>query len=112
MKLDGKLIGRMGATLLALPLLYVLSSGPLYRVTASSAGDPHGGWAVVDACYRPLFRLIVDTPAEGPIAAYLRLWKLKTLKVLLATKPSSTSALPPIPPNTPFTVCPPNSRRH
>ncbi|HSI14177.1 MAG TPA: hypothetical protein VK961_19165 [Chthoniobacter sp.] len=112
MKLNDKQFVRLTATLLSLPLLYVLASGPLYRLTAGSAFKPKGPWAAVDACYRPLFRLIVDTPVEGAIAPYLRLWQLRTLKLLLATKPSSPSAVPPIPPNTPITVWPPNSRRH
>lgn len=88
MKLDGKMIGRIAATLLLLPILYALSSGPLLRYSAQrqtratthSAGSPYPILSdkppadPIRAFYDPLFRSAALIHAGAPLSAYLRIW--------------------------------------
>jgi hypothetical protein len=86
------LVLRIVGTLLALVVLYVLSSGPaLYleqrrRLTTRGVGpvmelDPQTGrprlaqpnslfWVI----YRPLFRVTANTPLRGPLMKYRQWW--------------------------------------
>ena len=65
-----KLIAQCLGVVLALPLLYVASSGPMLRL---SARNPTGERS---ACtfYEPLFHVTTHPGLGRPMSAYLRLW--------------------------------------
>lgn len=93
MKLDGKLITRMAASLLAMLILYLASSGPLMHyalvhdmrdISNSSAlprlaVSPHL-YPPVRSFYEPMFRTAAATHLEQPLFAYLMAWELYPIR--------------------------------
>lgn len=95
MKLDGKLITRMAASLLAMPILYLASSGPLMHYAlvhdmrdisnshASALPRPAVSshlYPPVRSFYEPMFRTAAATHLEKPIFAYLMAWELYPIR--------------------------------
>ncbi len=94
-QVNRKLITRMAATLLALPILYTASSGPLMhyalvhdmehlsRPDGSTpprpATSPHF-YPAVRSFYEPMFRTAAATRLEKPIFAYLIAWELYPIR--------------------------------
>lgn len=111
----GRLITRLGSVVLALPLLYLVSSGPLMhyalvhdmahlsRPPVSTLPERTSAmshlYPPVRSFYEPLFRTAAVTHLEQPLLAYLIAWKLYPLRtkegeILLANvaKPKVTLA--------------------
>ena len=65
----GSIATRIVCTLLVLLLLYVLSFGP-----ACLIGDRFDSRPVVGKLYRPIFRVIDDTPLHDPVWDYIAWW--------------------------------------
>lgn len=61
---------RVAATLLALVVLYPLSSGPAIYVQAKLSTPSTAS----DTFYKPLFRALQNTPLENPFYVYLDWW--------------------------------------
>jgi hypothetical protein len=58
--------------LVSLPLLYVLSIGPVAAVASRTQGFQHRDWLV--RFYAPVIWLHQHTILEGPLEAYVNLW--------------------------------------
>jgi hypothetical protein len=69
MKIERKLIARLAATLLALPILYIAASGPLLRVNLGQPARPF-----LETFYRPLDDITIATQTNGLWRKYLQWW--------------------------------------
>ena len=69
MKIEEKLIARLTATLLLLPILYVAVSGPLLRVELGQPTRPF-----FEAFYKPLDEITVTTQTNGLWRKYIQWW--------------------------------------
>src|SRR5262249_54495908 len=111
MTLHRKLLVQAAAVLLAIPLLYAVSIGPVLfftyhfesRATATLHRRPplFGGptyWRVYD-CYRPLRQAAYATSLGPTLFAYLRLWHVPTIRV--AGKTGTAQSRPRSAPATP-----------
>jgi hypothetical protein len=68
------------AAVVALPLLYLISSGPALRI-AKLVPDDRTTFAHTLHFYRPLFRLAWVVGLDQPMRAYLRLCGLRTVTI-------------------------------
>ena len=82
-----KLAVQIGFVVLALPMLYVASSGPVLRWSERPVRppDPASHFSKIDAkpeplnvrsLYKPLIRMAIATHLEAPLCAYLRMWNV------------------------------------
>lgn len=61
--------------LIALPILYILSIGPVYlSVWMAGSGLPPQVYTVIEILYQPLLLLHEHTALRGPLEAYLNWW--------------------------------------
>jgi hypothetical protein len=60
--------------LIALPILYVLSIGPVYYAATKLKWTDERAFTALDAFYLPLFWLHDHTPLERPLEWYTDLW--------------------------------------
>lgn len=65
----------MAAILLALPVLYVASSGPVLRLSTRNPVAEKRACAF----YEPLFRLTTHPSLGRPMSAYLLLWNVQAV---------------------------------
>jgi len=68
-KLGSRLFAQIVAVFLALPVLYVASSGPLLRVNLGQPARPH-----LEAFYKPLDEITIATRTNGLWRKYLDWW--------------------------------------
>ena len=71
-------LGLVAALAVGLPLLYLLSTGPVLSIMDKTNG--FGGkvsWSTVLAFYRPVGWLYDHTSMRRPIELYMQLWGLK-----------------------------------
>ena len=129
LSVDRKRIVQFGVVLLALPLLYALSIGPVllltcrldngdnllvtdqkYRsahritiTTANGLAKSTGNkmcWQVCDF-YRPLCRAAAATSLSQPLFAYVRLWQLPSRQIAITGKTGTAQRQPARAPSTP-----------
>lgn len=75
-RLESKLIPLISGFVLALPVLYVLSVGPVAKAIELATGDPSPPqWA--RQFYAPLRWLHDNTPMARPLEWYVALWGVK-----------------------------------
>jgi hypothetical protein len=72
---------RIGVTLLASLVLYVLSIGPffgflIYRSARLSQLGSDGWGEAYDVIYRPLYSCMAETPLQRPLDAYIQWWAM------------------------------------
>lgn len=80
---------------LALPLLYAASSGPVLML-ASKNDEYHTRFGHVLGYYRPLLRVAMLTYLDGPLSRYLRFWHIGTVTPppWITTRPDSLEVFP------------------
>jgi hypothetical protein len=85
MNIERKLIVRMVAILVVLPILYVASSGPVLLL-ASKRQDQGLTYGRVFHFYRPELRAALALHLWSPLFWYLRLWNLHPVLIKVAGK--------------------------